>query len=82
MRPGAWLEWSRKGLGNEASNKFLRLRTACRDKREAAETEPPAGVTFELAQGETLGFDRTPDGILPRHSASIGYNPNGWPYED
>jgi len=27
----------------------------------------PRGVTFEIAQGETLGFDRPPDDILPRH---------------
>ena len=27
----------------------------------------PVGVTFELGQVETLGFDRAPDGILPCH---------------
>ena len=25
----------------------------------------PRGVTFEIAQGETLGFDRPREGILP-----------------
>ena len=28
----------------------------------------PSGVTFELAQGETLGFDRPLDGILSHHA--------------
>ena len=28
----------------------------------------PSGVTFELAHGETLGFDRPRDGILLRYA--------------
>jgi len=28
----------------------------------------PSGVTFEIAQGETLGFDRPRDGILSRQA--------------
>ena len=31
----------------------------------------PSGVTFEIAQGETLGFDRPRDGILSRQADRV-----------